>query len=66
MSRPAFNLVAALVFGAVALAHAVRIARGLPVLIGEMPVPMWVSWVGFIVPAALCVWGLRAYPQARR
>ncbi|HMB56560.1 MAG TPA: hypothetical protein VKM35_05060 [Arenimonas sp.] len=60
MSTSSFNKIAATVFGIVALAHAARLAMALPVQIGTLPVPVWVSWAGLIVAGALCIWGFRA------
>jgi hypothetical protein len=46
-------------FGLVGLAHLLRILNGVSVHVDEYVVPMSVSWVGFIVPAALAVWAFR-------
>ena len=51
-----FTLLAAIVFLAVAAAHAYRIYAGLSVtVVGHYDVPMWVSWAGVAVPAVLAV-----------
>ena len=42
----------------VAAGHLVRLLLGVPVTIGGAPVPMWVSIIGTVVPAALA-FGLR-------
>lgn len=60
MSRLSFSHVAATIFAIVALGHVVRIALALPVHIGTMSVPMWVSWAGLAVAGALSVWGFRS------
>ena len=62
MSRLSFNHVAATIFGIVALAHIVRVALALPVHIGAMSIPMWVSWAGLVVAGALSAWGFRSRP----
>jgi len=33
----------------------------MPVQVDAYAVPMFVSWVGFVVPAGLAVWALRIY-----
>jgi hypothetical protein len=42
----------------VALFHLVRIYMGWPVMIGDWSVPMWVSWIGLVVPGGLALFGL--------
>lgn len=60
MSHSAFHRVAGLVFAIVAIAHAVRAIRALPLLIGTTSVPVWASWVAVAGAGGLCVWSLRA------
>jgi hypothetical protein len=48
-------------FTLVALAHLLRILNDMPVQVDAYAVPMFVSWVGFVVPAGLAVWALRIY-----
>ena len=43
----------------VALFHLVRSYMGWPVMIGDWSVPMWVSWIGVVVPGGLAFFGLR-------
>ena len=59
MTKPSFTTVAATIFGIVALAHAARLALGLPVQVGTTPVPIWISWVALFVAGSLCAWGFR-------
>jgi hypothetical protein len=40
-------------FGAVAIAHLLRVVNGWAVVAGPWSIPMWVSWFGTIVPALL-------------
>src|SRR5262249_47692669 len=46
--------VTGVIFAVVALAHLLRIVMGWPVVVGDWAVPMWVSWVGFVVAGGLC------------
>lgn len=44
---------AIVIFVLVAALHLYRVVAGLPVIIGEWSAPMWVSYVGTIVPLAV-------------
>jgi hypothetical protein len=54
MSKP-FTAIAAVVFLAVAAAHAYRIYANLGVTLGHHDVPMSVSWAGGVIAALLAV-----------
>ena len=53
MDKKTFTLLAGVIFAIVALLHLLRIYMGWPVVIGNWTVPMWVSWIGFVVAAGL-------------
>lgn len=59
MSYKEYSVVSGVLFSLVALAHLLRVVYGMTVQIDEFVVPMFVSWLGFIVPAALSVWAFR-------
>ena len=61
-SRP-FTLIAAVIFGLIALLHAYRLATHFQVILGSHTIAEVVSWVGVIVAAVLCYGLLR---EARR
>ncbi|MCA9730885.1 MAG: hypothetical protein H6696_10045 [Deferribacteres bacterium] len=46
-------------FGFVALGHLIRLILQLEILIDSWPVPMWISWAGFIGPAFFSMWALK-------
>jgi hypothetical protein len=48
--------VAAIIFGIVAIAHAVRLYTNSRVIVGHYHVPMGLSWVGLGIAGALCIW----------
>ncbi|MDJ0652560.1 MAG: hypothetical protein QNJ40_00275 [Xanthomonadales bacterium] len=50
----------ALLFAAVSLAHLARIVAGWTVVVGDVSIPMVLSWIGFLVPGALAIWGFAA------
>jgi len=62
----AYLLISGMLFGVVALAHALRVIQQWPVEIAGWALPMWVSVVGFVVTGALSFWALRAASQAKR
>lgn len=54
-----YLVVSAVVFGAVALMHILRLSLNWPVDLAGWAVPLWFSWIGLVVAAALCIWGFR-------
>ena len=62
MSRP-FTLIAAVIFGLMALLHVYRIATHFQVIVGSHTIAQGFSWVAVIVLAALS-YGL--FREARR
>ncbi len=52
--RPAASI-AAIILGIVALAHAFRILFHVPVAVGELRVPMWMSVLAFLFAAVLAI-----------
>jgi hypothetical protein len=59
MNAKAFSLVAGVIFALVALFHLVRIFMEWTVIIGDWPIPMWVSWIALVVAGGLALLGLR-------
>jgi hypothetical protein len=57
MDRKNYLQLAALIFAVVALAHLVRAAMGLPIVIAGWIVPVWLSWLAFVVASALSWFG---------
>ena len=51
-----YLLVSGVIFGFVALVHLFRVVKGLAFQFGPVAVPMWGSWLGFVIMAALCGW----------
>jgi sterol desaturase/sphingolipid hydroxylase (fatty acid hydroxylase superfamily) len=56
-----FSLTAAIVFAVIALVQLARAVFGWPVTINAYTVPLWLSWVAFIVAAGLSYFGWKAY-----
>ena len=56
--RPYLQISGAL-FGLIALAHLLRIIRHWPIDLAGLMVPLWASWLGFVVAGGLSIWALR-------
>ena len=50
--RPVVSF-ASLLLGAVSLAHLLRVLLGVQVTVADRIIPMWVSWVGFLVAGGM-------------
>jgi hypothetical protein len=53
-----YLVLSAVVFGAVACVHLLRLIFGWPAQVGELAVPLWISVPGLLGPGALCIWAL--------
>lgn len=58
MSKP-FTLISALVFVGIALVHVYRIFTRFQIVIGSHHIPLWVSYLGVVIPALLAFLLLR-------
>ena len=61
-NRP-YTLIAAIIFGIMALAHVLRLFMKFQVVVGTHPLPMWASIVAIGITGLLS-WGL--FREARR
>ena len=52
----AYLVVSGVLFGAVAVLHLLRLLYGWPAQVGAVAMPLWVSVIGLIVAAMLCLW----------
>ena len=66
MSPQIYSLIAAIIFAIVALVQLARAVFGWPVMINTFAVPLWASWVAFIVAASLAYFGWQAYYEPGR
>jgi hypothetical protein len=60
MDQRTFSVMAGVIFALMALIHLVRIYFDWPIVISTLSIPMWVSWVGFVIAGGLAYFGLRA------
>lgn len=55
-----YALVSGTVFGVVAVLQAVRAFNEWPVQVGPFAVPVWFSWLAFVVAGSLCLWAFNS------
>jgi hypothetical protein len=60
MTAARFSLLAATIFGLVAIAQIVRAITGEPITIGSTSIPIWASWVAGAVAIILAGLGYSA------
>ena len=58
MSQKTFSLLAGVFFLLVAVGHVLRITSGASVVIQDTPIPMWASWIAFVVTGYLGYQGI--------
>lgn len=63
MGHRNYCFVSGMLFSLVALAHLFRILYSMSIQVDEFVVPMFVSWIGLVVPAGLALWALRISQQ---
>jgi sterol desaturase/sphingolipid hydroxylase (fatty acid hydroxylase superfamily) len=62
----AYEVVSGVVFALVAVAHALRAARGWALQVDAWTIPVWSSWVAALVAAGLSIWAWRRAAARRR
>lgn len=60
MTTKNYCIISGLLLSLVAIAHLLRVVGNLPVQVDGYEVPMFVSWLGLIVPAILAAWAFRS------
>lgn len=53
MSQYAFSLAAGIVFLLIAFAHLLRIVFGTPVVVQDIPIPVWASGIAVVITGFL-------------
>ena len=59
MTPRVFSFITATLFSLIALLHVLRLLRGWQVTIGDVVVPVWVSWIGLAIAGYLAYQGLK-------
>ena len=65
MTPRIFSLIAAAVFLLITLGHALRLLFGWHITVGNIVVPVWMSWVGLAVAGYLAYQGFRLSRRIR-
>jgi hypothetical protein len=65
MKYTKFCTASGVLFSLVALAHLLRLIYGMTVQIEGFTVPMFASWIGFVIPTCLAFWAFRLVRAAR-
>ena len=61
MSRNAYLLISAAIFGLIGIGHVLRLVWQIPVQIGDMQAPMWPSAGAVVLTVVLCAWAFRLW-----
>jgi hypothetical protein len=65
MSPRAYLLISGTFFGIVAVLHLLRVVNSWAFVLGPWSFPIWVSWLGTVVPGVLSIWALRLASRMR-
>jgi hypothetical protein len=60
MDPVSYSLLAGAIFAIVAILQLVRALAGWPVTIGRTAIPVWASWVAFVIASVLTWMGIAA------
>ena len=59
-----YELVSGIIFTIVSLAQLTRSVLGWPVQVDGYGVPVWVSWVAFVIAGGMAIWAFRSAGKA--
>jgi hypothetical protein len=60
MNATSYARLAGAIFVIIALLQLARAVAGWPIAVGGMPIPIWPSWIAFVVAGLLAWLGFRA------
>jgi hypothetical protein len=60
-----YLVVSGVIFGFIALAQLFRAVNQVPVQVGDVQIPIWVSWVAVALAGSLCAWAFASRKQVR-
>ena len=63
---PRYEHVSGVVFAFIALAQLTRALVGLPLQVGDVPIPVWVSFAAAAVTAGLAIWAFQSRTGSAR
>ena len=56
MNGKIYIVVSGLVFGLIALGQLLRAVNQVPVQAGGVAIPVWASWLAFLIAGSMCTW----------
>ncbi|OKH54611.1 hypothetical protein NIES2101_07335 [Calothrix sp. HK-06] len=59
MNEKVYLLISAAIFAFIAILHIIRLVNHWSLNIGAIAVPLWGSWLGLAIAAALSIWAFR-------
>ena len=59
MKSRSYLVISGTIFGIVSILHWLRVLNGWAFVVGPWSAPIWVSWLGALIPAVLCLWAFR-------
>lgn len=65
MTQRTYSLVTGIIFSLVAFLHVLRLLRGWNVVIGDLSVPVWTSWIGLAIAGYLAYEGFKLSRRVR-
>jgi undecaprenyl pyrophosphate phosphatase UppP len=65
MNTRLYLFITGIIFGIVAVLHLLRVVNQWDFQLGPWLFPMWVSWLGALVPALLSVWAFYMVSRPR-
>lgn len=65
MNTRTYLLISAAVFALIALLHLARLFGHWSIKIGMISIPIWGSWLGFIIAAGLSIWAFQLLSKWR-
>ncbi len=65
MKTNCYAIVSGSFFGVIAALQAIRAFLQVPAQVGTQAVPVWISWIAFIVAGSFCIWAFRTARQSK-
>jgi hypothetical protein len=51
-----YVVVSGVIFALMALAQLLRAIKQMPVHVGDVEIPVWISWVATVLAVSMCAW----------
>lgn len=64
MSRK-YVVVSGVIFGFIALAQLIRAVNQVPVQVGGVDIPVWISWLAVVLTGGMCAWAFASSGKNR-